>query len=305
VLANPIGFAPGFVLPFGSSQLYFLPGVPAELRAIFAAEVSPRLRVQLPTGRAIQRTAVRVFGLGESEVNQRLSDLLSSPQPSASDPTRTSQHFQSTLHYRIAFPEILVTFITAGATQQAIAQEQARLLQGLRDRLGDAAYSYSHLEDGGDGLPVLVGETLRARRATVATAESCTGGLIGASLTSVPGSSDYFIGGVISYANEVKQQQLGVSPQTLAAHGAVSRACVEEMARGVRQLLGTTYGVAVSGVAGPGGGSPEKPVGTVFFAVATPEGCLTDQILWPGEREPLRQLATAYALRLLLKAVLA
>lgn len=156
-------------------------------------------------------------------------------------------------------------------------------------------------------LASAIGELLRAQGATLATAESCTGGLIGALVTAIPGSSDYFLGGVVSYANQIKEKILGVSTSTLAAHGAVSRPCVEEMASGVRRLLKTTYSVAVSGIAGPGGGTEAKPVGTVHFAVDSPVASdASDQgggtagcILATGDREAIRRAAAHAALELL------
>ncbi len=150
---------------------------------------------------------------------------------------------------------------------------------------------------------LLLGQALRAQGATLATAESCTGGLLSALVTAVPGASDYFLGGVVSYANQVKERLLGVPAQTLATQGAVSRATVEAMARGVRSLIGTTYGVAISGIAGPGGGTPEKPVGTVHFAVDSPVGCVAGAILHPGSRDEIRAVSADAALDLLLQVV--
>lgn len=156
-------------------------------------------------------------------------------------------------------------------------------------------------------LASAIGELLRAQGATLSTAESCTGGLIGALVTAIPGSSDYFLGGVVSYANQVKEKILGVSTSTLANYGAVSRPCVEEMASGVRRLIKTTYSVAVSGIAGPGGGTQDKPVGTVHFAVDSPVGDeasslgggATGCILATGDREDIRRAAAHAALELL------
>lgn len=142
-------------------------------------------------------------------------------------------------------------------------------------------------------------DALRARGLMIATAESCTGGMLGEVLTRQAGSSEFFIGGVVSYANEVKTQLLGVAFQTLLQHGAVSRACVEEMAAGARRVIGTTYGVAISGIAGPGGATPEKPVGTVHLAVAGPAGSEARRVQLPGDREQVRRGAARAALGLL------
>lgn len=296
VLANRHGLAPGFALQLEGATLFFMPGVPREMKPMFQDEVVPRLRaLRASVGTAAPlctaRRVYRVIGLGESHVDHRLAGLIT-PLPAGAR--------QVTVHYRLAFPEVVVTLI-AQADDDAAAQGVIQKLdQEVRQRLGRALYS-----DGADELPVVLGAALRARGATLGTAESCTGGLIGELLTAVPGSSDYFRGGVIAYANEVKIAALGVQPATLAAHGAVSKQTVEEMARGARRLLGCTYAVAVSGVAGPGGGTPEKPVGTVHVAVAGPdaETVLTRQILWPGDREQVRRIAAFAALNLVHKAL--
>lgn len=157
-------------------------------------------------------------------------------------------------------------------------------------------------------LAAAIGQLLRSQGATLSVAESCTGGLIGALVTAIPGSSDYFLGGVVSYANQVKEKILGVHTSTLEKHGAVSQPCVEEMASGVRRLIKTTYSVAVSGIAGPGGGTETKPVGTVHFAVDWPagsddtsadSGTAAGNILATGDREAIRRAAAHAALELL------
>lgn len=146
-----------------------------------------------------------------------------------------------------------------------------------------------------------IGARLMARQATLATAESCTGGLIGDLVTSVPGASAYYQGGVIAYSNDVKQALLGVRAVTLDTQGAVSEACVREMAEGARARLGVDFSVAVSGIAGPGGGAPEKPVGLVHFAVAGPQGTVTHHVICPGGRGEVKQRAAFIALDLLEK----
>lgn len=297
VLANPVGLAPGFAIGLGSTELFFMPGVPAELKAIFSTAIAPRLRDRLPTHHGRLKTTLRVFGLTEGQSDQKLRDLLPLLAPPPKDGDTAIGNPRSTLHYRLAFPEILVTLVTTGETARAALHHQA-LLEKAKARLGDAAYG-----EGDDDLPNVVGRALRQAGAKLATAESCTGGLLGALVTGVAGCSDYYIGGVISYANEVKVQQLGVRQETLLSHGAVSRECVEEMARGVRDRYEATYGAAISGIAGPGGGTPDKPVGTVHIAVCGPAGLDTRMITWPGEREDIRRLSAMTALLLLLRMV--
>jgi PncC family amidohydrolase len=166
----------------------------------------------------------------------------------------------------------------------------------VRARLGDHVYA-----TGDTTLPEVIGQRLVDAKATLAVAESCTGGLIGQMVTAIAGSSRYFVGGVISYSNELKRDLLGVKPETLAAHGAVSEPTVLEMADGVRARTGATWGIAVSGIAGPDGGTPDKPVGTVFIAVTSPSTRQARKLFWPTERELVRQLSAHAALHLLYK----
>jgi nicotinamide-nucleotide amidase len=299
VLQNRQGLAPGFALRLGEATLFFMPGVPRELKPMFQDEVVPHLQklrerhAQAAGGEAVYtaRRLYRVLGLGESHVDHRLAGLLTPLPPGAQ---------QVSLHYRLAFPEVLVTLIAQAADEATLASVLLALDHEVRRRLGRALYS-----EGAEELAVVLGAALRAHGATLSTAESCTGGMIGELLTAVPGSSEYYLGGVIAYANEVKIAALGVQPATLLAHGAVSQQTVEEMARGARQRLGSTYAVAVSGVAGPGGGTPEKPVGTVHVAVAGPDDktVLSRKIFWPGEREQVRRIAAFAALNLVHKAL--
>ncbi|MDQ7029751.1 MAG: CinA family protein [Ardenticatenia bacterium] len=148
-------------------------------------------------------------------------------------------------------------------------------------------------------LAVRVGRHLRTVRATLATAESCTGGLVGHWITEVPGSSAYYVGGVVAYSNQVKEDLLGVRRQTLEIHGAVSRQTAEEMAAGVRRLFGSTYALAVTGIAGPTGGTAQKPVGLTFVAVAAPETIFVRRFVWAGDRHQNKHSSARAALELL------
>jgi nicotinamide-nucleotide amidase len=297
VLANPVGLAPGFAIRVDGCELFFMPGVPAELKAIFSTAVAPRLRERLPVQHGQQKTTLRVFGLTEGQTDQKLRDLLPELALAPAEGHEVAGSAKTTLHYRLAFPEILVTLVTTGDAALVSAHHDG-LLRKVRSRLADAAYG-----EVADELPIVVGRALKEAGATLATAESCTGGLLGALVTSVAGCSDYYIGGVVSYANEAKVRQLGVRQETLVQHGAVSRECVEEMARGVRERFSTSYGVAISGVAGPGGGTPEKPVGTVHIAVSGPSGTEARAIFWPGEREDIRRISAISTLHLLWRCV--
>jgi nicotinamide-nucleotide amidase len=200
-----------------------------------------------------------------------------------------------TLHYRIAFPENLVTVVIRRDDGPTILE---RLDADVRARLGDHVYGI-----GDATLAEVVGRRLVDEKATLAVAESCTGGLVGQQITAVAGSSRYFLGGVISYSNELKRDLLGVSTATLETYGAVSEPTVLEMADGVRARTGATWGVAVSGIAGPDGGTAEKPVGTVYIAVTRQGLREARKLFWPAERELVRQLSAHAALHLLYKTL--
>lgn len=294
VLPNHQGLAPGFLIDCGAggvgwapgaARLFFMPGVPREQRPMFLAEIAPRLRAQGGQHVASRRRVYRVIGLGESQVDHRLQGLAELVPAGG-----------LTVHYRLAFPEVLVTLVAEGSDEAAAQAVLDRLHPEVLQRLGRAIYSET-----ADELQVVLGRELRERGATLVTAESCTGGLIGQILTSTRGSSAYYQGGVIAYANEVKVALLDVRPETIAAHGAVSEACVREMAEGARRRLQATYAIAVSGVAGPDGGTPDKPVGTVHLAAAGPDETLHRKLLWPGDREQIRRIAAVAALNLLHK----
>jgi nicotinamide-nucleotide amidase len=167
----------------------------------------------------------------------------------------------------------------------------------VRERLGASLYG---IDD--DSLPAAAGRALLARGATVATAESCTGGLVGALFTEVAGSSAYYVGGAVTYTNEEKTRQLGVDPAIFVADGAVSEACVTAMACGARDRLGADFAVATSGIAGPGGGTAEKPVGIVWLAVAGPAGVRAKRMFWPSDRDRIRTLAAYWAVSMVLTA---
>jgi nicotinamide-nucleotide amidase len=267
------------------AELFVTPGVPREMKRIFDDEIEPRLRrLAGDSAVATARRVWRVAGLGESHVDHRLRGLLDGPPPIEG----------ATLHFRIAFPENLVTVVVRRGSQAEADAELERLDGEVRARLGEHVYGTAD-----ETLARAIGARLRERGETLATAESCTGGLIGDLVTDVPGSSDYYRGGVVAYSNDLKRELLGVRAETLAASGAVSEECVREMAEGARRTLGAAWAVAVSGVAGPSGGTAEKPVGLVHFAVAGPAGTEARKLLWPSERRMVKQLAAQAALFLL------
>lgn len=285
VLTNPVGLAPGFALDLAGRSAFFLPGVPREMKAIFAAEIAPRLERLAQAAPATRRLTWRIFGLGESLLAERLAGL-------------TADLAGVTLHDRIAFPEVLLTAVVTRPSAAEAEEVLERLDGEVCARLGRAVVGHGH-----ETLPALVGERLRARGETLATAESCSGGLLGDLLTDAAGASSYYHGGIIAYSNDLKIRLLGVHEATLADAGAVSEACVREMAEGVRLRLGSTWALAISGIAGPAGGTPEKPVGLVHCALAGPTGTRAHHLLWPGERRDVKRLAAFQALHLLVGAL--
>jgi nicotinamide-nucleotide amidase len=261
VLPNPWGTAPGFTLAIGRCRVICLPGPPRELHAIFHASVAPMLSRELGGRPAVTRR-FKAFGLAEAQVDQRLAGLSSAVE--AGDCSLT-------VHYRATFPEIHVLVVIAprgeGASAERLEAVAAEVETEVRARLGHSVFA-----KGDETFSDALVRELRRGRATLALAESCTGGMAGELITRAPGSSEVFLLSAVTYSNEAKERVLGVPAELLAEHGAVSQACVEAMAKGARSLVGATYGVAISGIAGPGGGTDDKPVGTVHFALDGPRG---------------------------------
>jgi nicotinamide-nucleotide amidase len=267
VLANPRGVAPGFQLrhPKGA-DLFFLPGVPDEMQAMLGASVLPRLLLQAPERPATAVQRLTVFGLPEPEVENRLEH--------AALPKGI------TLAYTVEFPQVRVRLTASGHAAQELVD---RAEVAARRALGDYLVAV-----GDDNLAGVTARLLTAAGQTVALAESCTGGLIAKLLTDQPGASAFLERGAVTYANAAKSAWLQVPPELLASAGAVSAECALAMARGIRQAAGTTLGLAVTGIAGPDGGSHEKPVGTVFLALASADGERVEAFHFPGDRGQIR-----------------
>ena len=272
-----VGTAPGFVLETGGAPVVVLPGPPAELQRLWprALETDP-LRDVLARAQRPGRRVLRFYGASESAVAKALADA--GGDGDGVEATICARDF-----------EIHVDLLVAPGSE-ARGEE---LVQGLVDPLRE--YLFTRDER---GVEELVLDLCRVRGWTLATAESCTGGLVAARLTSVPGSSDVFHGSIVAYANEVKESELGVPTTVLAEHGAVSAQTAAAMAAGVRDRLRVDVGVAVTGIAGPDGGTPEKPVGLVHLHAETPEGGEGVEFTLPGDRETIRSRATVAALHL-------
>ena len=256
VLPNRVGTAPGLLLENEGKLVFLLPGPPSELRIMWEEQVEPILRERGLGRQVIFSRTLRICGLGESVVAETVADLLALSHPTVAPYAKPGE-----VHLRLT--------CKAGNEKEAtvlIAPVEAE----IRKRLGWRVFGRDE-----ESLEEVVGRQLRQRGLTLAVAESCTGGMLGDRITSVPGSSQYFLGGIISYANRVKEQQLGVPGSLISLHGAVSGEVVTAMAEGVRSRLGADLALAISGIAGPEGGTQEKPVGTVWLALATGEGTFT------------------------------
>ncbi len=277
-LPNPVGSAPGFAIAHGSAKAFFMPGVPREMKAIF--ETCVVSSIAKLGQRDSHQVHIRSFGLRESEVGEMLEDI-------------EGLNGDITIGYRAHFPELEVK-VLARAPSAADAEQRAKTIaQQVRERMGDAVYG-----ERDDTFAAVVGEHLRDKGLTLSIAESCTGGMIGAMLTAVPGSSEYLLLDAVTYANSAKTNVLGVSPDTLRGYGAVSSETAAAMAEGARRLGGSDIAVSTTGIAGPGGGTDEKPVGTVWFGLATEQGTKTFRHLLYGDRDQVRTRAAYIALEL-------
>ncbi|MEC7518773.1 MAG: competence/damage-inducible protein A [Myxococcota bacterium] len=282
-LENPVGTAPGFAVTIGGCRAWFLPGVPHEMKRLFADHVQPA--VSRGVERDTHQVHLRTFGLPESKVGELLEGV--------------EARFEGlTLGYRASFPEIEVKLL-ARAESESAAQAVAREAEEeVRRRLGDAVFG-----SGEERYPAYVGHVLRDRGLTIALAESCTGGIVGSLITDVPGSSEYMLLSAVTYSNAAKTEVLGVSGEVLRGHGAVSSEVAAAMADGARRLADSDLAVSITGIAGPGGGTESKPVGTVFIGVARRGRETVTQVhALGGDRWRIRRLSAYLALRELVRA---
>jgi nicotinamide-nucleotide amidase len=279
ILPNPVGTAPGFGVRVGECVAYFLPGVPREMKKMFEEQVVPRIRALAPNN--LYQSHLRTFGLPESIVGEKLAGV--------------EEAFPgTTIGYRAHFPEIEVKVLARAPSHSAARDLCERATAEVRARLG--AYVFGDSEDTFAGV---VGRALRARGWTLAIAESCTGGLVGHMLTREPGASDFLLLDAVTYANSAKSRILGVDEETIRWHGAVSSEVAAAMAEGARRVSGSDLALALTGVAGPSGGSEEKPVGTVYVALTRPDGT-TDvrHRVFVGDRSQIQTLATYAGLQM-------
>lgn len=282
VLPNDLGTAPGFGVAWNGCRMFFTPGVPREMKHLWSERILPRIAHLAE--RTSHQIHLRTFGLPESQLGEKLAGVEQS-YPGV------------TLGYRAHFPEIEVKILARAGDGRAAETLAERAAEEVRRRVADVIFG-----DREDSFAGAVGRTLRDRGLTLAVAESCTGGLVGSMLTSVPGSSDFLLLDAVVYSNSAKTSVLGVGEETLRAYGAVSEETAIAMVHGVLRVSGADLGVSITGIAGPGGGTDDKPVGTVWIAVGSRAGAMfARHFKFWGGREWVRTLSAYTALRMVQK----
>ncbi|MFQ5870276.1 MAG: competence/damage-inducible protein A [Candidatus Zixiibacteriota bacterium] len=280
-LSNDWGTAPGIFIEEKGKLFFALPGVPNEMERIFDNGIVPILEERIPGGRVIAFRTIRTAGISEARLHEKLSSIL-----------------EETGDIGIAFlptssgVDLRLTIKSNNPT------EAQRKLDQFEKRIREKAEKYIY-GAGEEILEKAVGDLLRQKKLTVAVAESCTGGLLGKKFTNIPGSSDYFLGGVITYSDELKMKLLGVPKEVLEKEGAVSENCALSMAEGVKKLTGADYGISITGIAGPTGGAVDKPVGLVYIGIAGDKGSSARKYVFTKERDLNRELSAQTALNLL------
>jgi len=269
-MLNPEGAACGFLLIEDKTRLYFLPGVPDQMRYLMDKFVLPDILVRYNTLPVLRQRILKLYGLSEPNIAEILKDL-------------PGQREDIIFGFYPHFPENHITISLRGDDEPTVTNELERVEEEIRAIFGPFVFA-----TGNQTMEGVVGEMLRVRDLTISVAESCTGGLIGNLLTNVAGSSDYFQGGVMVYSNQSKTNLLNVSPETIKRYGAVSDQTVREMAEGIRKRINTDIGLAVTGIAGPDGGSAEKPVGTVHIGLIAGNEIYSGKYIFWGTREQVK-----------------
>lgn len=268
-LPNPNGTAPGQYVESDGVHYFLLPGPPLEMRPMLAQYVLPRLQQIFPARQALVSRLLHFCGIGESDVDEQIRALTAQSNP--------------TVAPLAAEGEMLLRITATDESVESARERIEPVEMQLRAMFPSFIYGVDE-----ETLPVAVGKVLQGRTATLAVAESCTGGMLSSMITAVPGASTYFRGGVVVYADDVKTRVAGVTAETLAQYGAVSEEVARELADGIRTRLGADYGLSVTGVAGPSGGTPDKPVGLVFGAVSGPDKTYVYRMQFRGSREQIR-----------------
>ncbi len=276
ILDNALGTAPGMWIEESGRHIVLLPGPPRELQAIFEESVMPKIR-KLSADMRLAYRSFHITGLTESELDSQISPIYREYPRVRTTILAGTRHIAVRL-YRWADPEEDLSDLEDLAAR-------------IQEALGGAIFSTQN-----ESMEEVIGRQLRESGRTLAVAESCTAGMLGMHITRVPGSSSYFMGGILCYSNEAKMELCGVPPQLLEKHGAVSAEVAEAMACGVRQTLHSDIGLSITGIAGPGGGSPEKPVGLVYIGLSDGRHAESRHRIMPGDRESIRERSTYLAL---------
>lgn len=287
VLRNRQGTAPGMWFDVDNKVFVSMPGVPFEMKALMTEQVVPKLKSRFKFPEIYHKT-VLTQGIGESSLSELISDW-----------EDQLANVNMKLAYLPSPGLVRLRLSTFGSDHEQLKEEVEKQINALKQIAGKYIYGYETYGEEKKTMEQLVAELLRSSKKTVSTAESCTGGYISHLLTSIPGSSAYYIGSIVSYAYEIKENELQISKDILKKNGAVSQIVVEQMAQAIRQKYKTDYAISTSGIAGPTGGTEEKPVGTVWIAVATPETVISTKFLFGNNRERTIQKAAHAALNML------
>lgn len=287
VICNFSGTAPAMLVEKDKHILISMPGVPSELKKLWENTFKPYLRQQLQRedSSALDSLLVRMVGIGESAMEEKIIDLI-------------KEQTNPTIAPYASLGEVSLRLTAKSGTEQNNWDLIEKTLEQIKGRLGEYIYGYDRVN-----LETVIGKMLKAKGWRLGLAESCTGGLIGHRITNVPGSSVYYCGGVNSYSNQLKTNLLGVPEETLIKHGAVSPETAKAMAEGIRKIIGTDVGLATTGIAGPDGGSAEKPVGLVYLAVALPDQTIVERRIFPSDRLGNKESAAQAGLVLLWKSL--
>lgn len=284
VLKNNNGTAPGCIIEMGEKAVIMLPGPPVEMKPMFLDYVMPYFKNK--GNYSLESVILRVFGIGESAMETKIMDLIDGQ----TNPTIATYAKEGEVTIRVT------ASVPMGESAEQILMP---VVNEIKRRTGENLYS-----DKDETLDSVAAGLLLENNITIATAESCTGGLISEMLTDVPGISKVFMGGAVTYSNEAKMEYLGVKEQTLKAHGAVSRETAAEMAEGIRKRLKTDIGISVTGIAGPGGGTDEKPVGLVYVGLSGEGGTITKELRLSGNRKKIRTITALNVFDLIRRHVL-
>ena len=285
---NPEARMAGYLLVHDNKPIFFLPGVPHEMQELLADTVIPRLGLwQEGAAKLVKQKVFKVFGLGEIEINRRVAHL------------EKEEDGRVRIGYYPVFPEVHLSLTVIDEDKSEIKRTFQHLENEIELSLGDSLFGTDD-----DTMESVVGELLQSQGKILATAESCSGGLIAHKITTVPGSSNYFVGGLVAYSNQLKEKLLGLDTSMLASHGAVSSAVARAMADSIRHKTAADIGVAVTGIAGPTGGTSEKPVGTVFIGLSTPDETVDIPCRFPGDRWQVQELTAVKSLDLIRRLLL-